>query len=219
MKNTYVDFICGILKQVKVGIPIYTKQIALQIAGEYEITEPAAAAATAVAMKRIMDAQSLPDLRCYQKGIYYRTVCTPFGESAINKERLIADRYLLPDQGYETGLTVLHQMGLTSQLPRQRTLATNHAKNCVRSDEKLGVFIRPPKTPVNAENKQYLQTLDVLNMLKRAPVDAEDPYEVIAVHIKAQGLKYDKLLALADQCYNQNTVIQLAHTASKGGGL
>ena len=40
MKNTYVDFICGILKQVKAGMPIYTKQIALQIAGEYEITQP-----------------------------------------------------------------------------------------------------------------------------------------------------------------------------------
>ena len=50
---------------------------------------------------------------------------TPFGEVGINKEQLIADKYLLPNIGYETGFTVMHQLGLTSQMPRQRILAPN----------------------------------------------------------------------------------------------
>ena len=35
----------------------------------------------------------MPELRCYQKGVYYRTAATPFGEIGINKEQLIADKY------------------------------------------------------------------------------------------------------------------------------
>lgn len=140
-----------------------------------------------MAVKRILDGRVMPDLRCYQKGVYYRTSVTPFGETGINKERLIADKYLLPDIGYETGLTILHRLGLTSQMPRERVLATNTAKDCMRTDRKLGVVIRPPKTFVTAENKDYLQLLDALDLLEKAPVDEEHPYEVIAGYIQKKG--------------------------------
>ena len=127
---------------------------------------------------------------------------------------------LLPDIGYETGLTILHYMGLTSQMPRERVLVTNVAKECMRTDKKLGVVIRPPKTPVTAENKNYLQLLDTLELLKKAPVDVEHPYEIIAEHIQRKGLQYKTLLAIADQYYNRNTILNLAHTASmKGNAL
>ena len=217
MKKTYTDFVCEQLEGVSAGIPIYTGQIAKKISMAYFLSGKAAAAATAVAVKRIMDSGLMPDLRCYQKGIYYRTVVTPFGETGVNKERLIADKYLLPDIGYETGLTVLHQMGLTSQMPRERVLATNVAKDCTREDKKLGVVIRPPKAHVTAGNKDYLQTLDALDLMEKAPVDEEHPYEIIADHIQKKSLQYKVLLALADRYYGRNTVLHLAHTANMGG--
>ena len=124
MRATYVDFTCDILKKEAVGTPIYTNHVAQQLGTAYQLEDKEAAAATAVAFKRIMDGAVLPELRCYQKGIYYRTTVTPFGEVGINKEQLIADKYLLPNIGYETGFTVMHQLGLTSQMPRQRILAT-----------------------------------------------------------------------------------------------
>lgn len=217
MKKTYTDFICEQLEEVSAGTPIYTGQIAEKISTVYSLSGKAAAAAAAVAVKRIMDSGLMPDLRCYQKGIYYRTVATPFGETGVNKERLIADKYLLPDIGYETGLTVLHQMGLTSQMPRKRVLATNAAKDCMREDKKLDVIIRPPKAQVTAKNKNYLQILDALDLLEKAPVDEEHPYEVIAGHIQKKSLQYRTLLALADRYYGRNTVLCLAHTANMGG--
>lgn len=165
----------------------------------------------------MLDGELLPELRCFQKGIYYRTAVTPFGETGINKEKLIADKYLLPDIGYETGLTTLHRMGLTSQMPRERVLATNAARDCMRTDKKLGVVIRPPKAPVTAENKEYLQILDALDLLEKAPVDEEHPYEIIADYIQKKGLTYKGLLAFADRYYNHNTVLCLAHTAGMGG--
>lgn len=217
MRKPYTTFVNEQLSKIPTGIPIYTRQIAEKIANVYNLSEKDAAAAASVAVKRILDGGMISELRCFQKGVYYRTAITPFGEAGINRERLIADKYLLPDIGYETGLTVLHRLGLTSQMPRERVLATNAAKDCMRMDKKLGVAIRPPKAPITAENKDYLQTLDVLDLLEKAPVDEEHPYEIIAEHIQRKGLQYRMLLALADQFYNLNTVLCLAHTANRGG--
>lgn len=214
---TYMDFTCDLLKQVPIGTPIYTGQIAERMADRFTLEFKDAAAATSVAVKRIMDGKIIPDLRFYQKGIYFRTIVTPFGERGIDRERLVADKYLLPDKGYETGLVLLHRMGLTTQMPKEHVIATNMAKECVRTDKKLGVVIRPPKTEINAENKAYLQMLDALELLDKAPVDAENPYEIVANHIREKDLRYEKLLFFADRYYNKNTIMQLAHTAGKGG--
>lgn len=154
---TYTKYVQNYLEQQGPGTPIYTDNIAGAMAADYGIDKKKAAAATAVAVKRIMDKGDLPDLRCYQKGIYYRTVVTPFGEMGISREKLIANKYLLHDNGYETGLRLLHHMGLTTQMPMEYLLATNAAKDCVRYDSKLGVSICPPKAPINAANKAYLQ--------------------------------------------------------------
>ena len=210
---TYMECLQSYIQRQESGEPIYTEQLAEVVAADFGITKKNAAAATAVAIKRIMDGNKLPELRCYQKGIYYRTVATPFGEMGINKEKLIANKYLNPDKGYETGLRLLHHMGLTTQMPTERLLATNAAKDCVRYDERLDVSICPPKAPITADNKAYLQTLDALEWLDKAPVDVDAPYAVLAAHIHRNGLRYETLLYYADHYYNRKTIIQLAHTA------
>ena len=214
---TYAEFVCSQLEGFQVGQPVYTGEIAEKLAIEYGLAPKEAAAATAVAFKRIMENEQHPNLRFYQKGIYYRTSRTPFGEVGINRERLIADKYLLPDNGYETGFAVLHRMGLTSQLPRERCFASNKVTDCARLDAKLGIMVRPPKTRISGENKAYLQFLDVLDLMDKAPVDAERPYALLASYIKRTDLKYEQLLALADKFYSKKTILQLAHTAGEGG--
>lgn len=217
MAHTYMSFICDKLNRTKTGVPVYSAVLAKELAREFGLNPKAAAAAVAVTLKRVMDNRLIPELRAYQKGIYYRTAATPFGELGINREQLIADKYLAPDIGYETGPGALHRMGLTTQMPKERVLATNAAHDCLRVDKRLGVMIRPPKIRVTAENKYYLQILDALDMLEHSPVDAERPYEILAEHIRKLDLQYEALLALADSHYSQNTVLRLAHTASAGG--
>ena len=217
MKKPYMDFVCEVMKRQEIGKPIYISRISEYVVETYQIPQKKAAGAVSVACKRIMDGGLIPELRFYQKGIYYRAAVTPFGETGIDKEQLIADKYLVNDTGYETGLSVLHRMGLTSQMPRERVLASNRASDCARLDARLGVVVRPPKVEINAGNKQYLKLLDVLDILADAPVDVENPYAVIGEYIGRLELEYRKLLALANNYYNRNTVIQLAHVA--GGGL
>lgn len=212
---TYTEFVLDAIKNIKIGFPIYTAKISEKIEIVYKLSKEDASAATAVAVKRIMDRNILPNLRRYQKGIYYLTSVTPFGELGINKEQLIADKYLDFDAGYETGPAILNKMGLTTQIPRERTIATNAAKDCSRVDKSLGVTIRPPKIHITAENKDYLQTLDALELIEKTPVDAEHPYEIIGNYIYAKKLNYEILLALADKYYSRNTILQLAHTAKQ----
>lgn len=211
---TYIEFVQGFVNNHPQGAPIYTNKIADALAGTYGLEKKKAAAAAAVAVKRIMTGGFIPDLRFYQKGIYYRTASTPFGETGINKEQLIANKYLIHDNGYETGLGLLHSLGLTSQMPNEHTIATNAAKDCVRYDRRLDVSVCPPKTHINAENKAYLQVLDALDIMDNAPVDADNPYGILAEHIRQNGLSYETLLYYADKYYNRRTIINLAHTTS-----
>ncbi len=213
---TYNDYIIQAVAAVPAGVPVYTADLAEKLMAAYSLEKDKAKAAVSVAMKRIMDNQLCPNLRFYQKGIYYIAVKTAFGETGINKELLIRRKYLHPDNGYETGYGALYKMGLTTQLPGDRVIATNAATECLREDKKLGVFVKPAKTQVTTANKLYLQLLDAVELLDKAPVDGGDPYAILAAHIQNHQLQYDKLLALADRYYNKNTIIQIAHIAATG---
>ena len=212
---TYLEFCAAYLNQQKPGVPIYTRKIAEKMADTLGLAQKTASAATAVAIKRILARGLVPNLRFYQKGIYYLTTHTAFGELGINKEQLIFDKYLAFDIGYETDLSFLHRMGLTTQIPRERIIATNAAKDGTRRDERLDVTIRPPKTQILTGNRAYLQILDAMECMGRAPVDAVRPHKVFADYIRENGLDYEKLLYFADRYYGRNTVLQLAHTAGE----
>lgn len=217
MKQPYMDFLIEIIEKNNTGTPIYTSVLAEMLAREYALPVKKAAAATAVAVGRILENDRIENLRYYQKGIYYRTKETAFGEVGINKEQLIADKYLNENCGYEGGLAMLQIIGLTTQVPKERVIITNKAGEYARKDKKLGIIIKPPKTKINAENKDYLRTLDILDAMKTAPIDAENPYGIIAKFISEKKLEFKVLLAMADQFYNQATVLELAHTAGIGG--
>ena len=59
-----------------------------------------------------------------------------------------------------------------------------------------------------------LQVLDALDIMDNAPVDADNPYGILAEHIRQNGLSYETLLYYADKYYNRRTIINLAHTTS-----
>ena len=212
---TYCDYVVEYINNTPKSAPIYVADIGDMVGKDYKLPIEKANAAVAVAMKRIMTRKQIPDLRFYQKGIYYRTETTPFGDTGIDKELLIKRKYLDNDQGYETGVRLLYKIGLTTQLPNTRLIATNAAKVCIRRDEKLNVAVCPPKAMITRENKDYLQLLDVLEMLDRTPIDAEDPYGILAEYIKQKDLEYGLLLALANKYYPQRTIMHLAQTASE----
>ena len=212
-KMTYMEFIRAYISDVEIGQPIYSVDIARDLATQYGITDGKARRIVANVIKQIMDREIQPNLRFFHRGIYYLTSVTPFGEVGINTEQLISDKYLKQDQGYEGALTFLYCIGLTTQIPRSREVITNKAKNRARYDKHLDVMIRPPKTPITAENKLYLQLLDVLERLDTAPIDNEQPYQTIVAYIQERNLQYETLLALADRHYTKECLLHLLQIA------
>ncbi len=210
---TYTDFIRGQLQKYAPGQPIYASLLAREMEKHFGISEKKAGAAVAVTVSRIMANRDDQKLRTFQKGIYYLTEETPFGVIDIDKDQLIFEKYLFSSHGYESGLGFLNRLGLTTQMPKTRDVVTNHATDGTRWDEKLGVRIHPAKTPVTPENKPYLQILDAMEIMKKAPVDAENPYRIFARFIDENALNYQTLLSLAGSYYSQTTLKILAKTA------
>lgn len=213
----YTDFVIEKIREAPAGCPIYIGDIAKELAGYYSIDAKKASAAASVAIKRIIDNDKVKGLRIFKKGVYYIANETPFGETGIDKEKLVYNKYIQNGEGYIGGFMILYQMGLTTQIPRTKEIVTNAAKDCLRKDELLGVSIRPPKVAITEENKEYLRTLDAIELMDKAPVDVDHPYSILANHIRNKELKYDIMLALADKYYSKSTIYRLAHTASAGG--
>ncbi len=213
---TYIDFVTEQIKHIEPGTPIYIADLAVLLAEKFDLKINKANAATSVAMKRILDRKYFPYLRFYKKGIYYFTIDTPFGEVGIDKEQLIQRKYLSHDTGYETEYTALYRLGLTTQVPAERVIVTNKTKEGLRMDKNLGVYTRCPKTEITKDNKNYLQVLDVLGLIDKAPIDAEEPYILLSNYLVSRNLRYDKLLALANRYYPQNAAIEIARIANAG---
>lgn len=209
MNKIYISFIQDLILEKEIRKPIYISYLINCVTKEYDLTLEKATAAVSVALKRIMDANAIPELRFYKKGIYYRSVSTPFGDVGIDKEQLIKDKYLYDDNGYEGGLNLLNKLGLTTQMPNKRVLVTNKADNHFDADKELDVVVHSPKTVINKENKRYLMVLDILEQINDAPIDIEDPYRLIRDYINQLGLDYSKLFVLANNYYDKDTVTQL----------
>ena len=216
MRKTYKEFIKEQLTTMKQGEPIYTKDLAERMSDEYGLSDDKARAAVSVAMARILSEKDEFHLRFYKRGIYYLTNFTPFGETGIDTEALIRRKYIDDDNGYESGLTLLNKIGLTTQLPKKREFVSNNATDCIREDKDLGVMVRPPKEKITKDNKDYLRYLDILDMIGKAPIDVREPYTLLADFLRSEGLEYGKLLALANKFYPHSILLKLANVAEAG---
>lgn len=143
------------------------------------------------------------------KGVYCKKIKTPFGYYVPNKEILFC-RQLIKDEnhviGYETGLSVLNQIGLVSQMPKKRYIATN--RHIRRVPEGIQVEIRKPPIMVTAENYRYLQILDVIDELDEAPIDTPKPTAVVRKVAKELDLDTDQLILMARKHYKTKTLMK-----------
>ena len=108
--------------------------------------------------------------------------------------------------GYETGLSVLNRLGLVSQMPKRKSIATNRYTKRVPAG--MQVEIKRPSVMVKRSNYRYLQILDVIRDLDRAPVDAAKPEELLKGTIKALELDTDVLIYMARNFYNTRILIK-----------
>jgi len=101
-------------------------------------------------------------------------------------------------------------------MPNVCYIATNKAKENTRVDRDLNIVLKKPRRQINRENKRYLQFLDILDYMEKAPLDAENPLAVLAGFVQEYKLKYDKIFALANRYYSERVIIKIAGVAEEG---
>ena len=186
--------------------PILTAQITQYVAKETGLDETYVKKAVNVNMARLERAGEI--LRI-EKGVYCKKIKTAFGYYTPDKENLFC-RQLLYDAdnviGYETGLSVLNRLGLVSQMPKRRCIATNRYTKRIPAG--MQVEIKRPSVNVNRFNYRYLQILDVIRDLDHALVDAAKPEELLKGTVKTLELDTNVLIYMARKFYNPGILIK-----------
>ena len=198
-----IDEIQKIILGYPVGEPIFSKDIVKVISGTNDLPLSSVSKYVPVAFRRLMDKGI--KVKRFEKGIYYRYENCPFGETGINKNKIIAKKYLQGNRGYETGPAVLHAMGFTTLMSNvPRAFVSNAAASRSFTDKKFNIKIIKPKTLLSEKNIRYFQFLDLLKLIDEIPIDNEHPEIFLKKFVELYDLKPDIIVLNAHKFYNKN---------------
>lgn len=186
--------------------PILTEQITKYVAQQIKQDKIVVKKAVNVNMARLEKAGYIIRI---SKGIYCKRIPTAFGYYIPNREVLFCKQLLYEAErviGYETGLSAMNRIGLVSQMPNRRYIATNLYKKKIPAD--ILIEIRKPPVVVNETNFRYLQLLDTINDMDEAPVDTARPADVIKTTARELHLNTDMLILMARKHYSKKTLIR-----------
>lgn len=206
---TYTDYLTTRIKTYDYGEPIYASSLANDLSLKYSLSKDKSLRACAVAIKRLLDNEKIKGLKTYQKGIYYLSKKTSFGDSKIDKNKIIYEKYLKDDNGYFAGADILNKIGLSTQMSKDIVVVSNNCYDCLRKNKKLGVIVKPPKTKINNDNKKYLQFLDIIELIDKNYINEKNPYKLLSKYIKDNKLDYKKLFTLSKDLYNDHVSLRL----------
>ena len=205
-KVKYKDLILQYLTALNPDQMITTKQVVQYVAEQLHLEAAAVKKTVNVNMARLEKEGQILRLT---RGVYCRKIKTAFGYYIPDKEILFCRQLLRNENGvigYETGLSALNRIGLVSQMPKKRCIATNlHTK---RIPKGMQIEIRKPLVMVNADNFRYLQILDVISQLDMAPVDTAKTAEIVRTAAHGFSLETDQLILLARKYYGQKTLVR-----------
>ena len=153
----------------------------------------------------------------YQKGIYYKTKRTPFGNVGIDYANIVSEIYLMEDEkiiGYETGPSFFNKIGLTTQMSKKTYIVTNNNRRKIKDLAEEIVLIKPIKE-INNDNYRYFQFLDLLNNKFDVQIEAADYLYKLENFINKFDLNYKRLMAFAYE-YNNNEIYKKLAQLAKG---
>lgn len=114
----------------------------------------------------------------YERGLYYIPTQTVFGPSILDPGKVITKKYIFDGSevvGYYSGMTLLSQLRLTTQMPNVVEIFTNNETSNTR-DVYVGkqkVLLRKARTPINRSNAAVLSFLEMMNSITPKFVDDE----------------------------------------------
>jgi hypothetical protein len=211
-QKRYKQFIAELIDQIPEGIPIFSMEIVQKVMNEFSIEQSQARTVVNTNLNRLKNGEKIEGFR---RGIYYKPKQTTFGKSHLNPAHVIMKMYVNPNDkivvGYETGASLLHKLGLTTQMPKYQFIATNNTSHNRVADD-LKVVLRKPRMEVAIENYLYLQVLDALENKDRIAIDIPYPDDLITKYIEDNKIDFGKLLATASK-YPKRVYLRLEKVA------
>lgn len=144
-----------------------------------------------------------------EKGVYCHRIKTAFGYYTPDRETLFCRQLLRAGDeviGYETGLSLLNRVGLVSQMPKCRCIATNLYSK--RVPDGIRIEIKKPAVRIDSANYRYLQILDAIRETENAPVDTVNPEMLIRKTVESLQLDPQQLILIARKYYRQKTLLK-----------
>lgn len=207
----YMNYIEEYVKNIDFQTPIFTKNI-YEYVKKYSDNVNQLLLNTYI--KRYMEKNDF--FVRYAKGIYYKTIRTPFGAAPIDLKQLYKMLFIYDGDdviGYETGPSFMTKLGLTTQLSKKIYFTTENNRNTIIKDY---VELIKPVIDVTKSNYKYLQILDVINNKFNVYYEVENPNDIIYKYIKDNDLSFEKLLFYSRYYNNNNLVLKIADIARLG---
>jgi hypothetical protein len=212
-KEHYATFITHLIENFPVGTPIFNEEVTTVVVNEFHMDLDRARKLVNTNMNRLNGEL----VENYSKGIYYKPRVTAFGKSPLNPTQLIVKKYIKSNDtvyGYETGASLLQQLGLTTQIPKYQYIATNVAQHVGNKiDRNLKVVLRKPKLKVTPDNFKYLQFLDALENKDHTIIDAAKPFQTLNNFIEKNHLDFRKLASIAKSHYSVEVCFRILDLA------
>ena len=208
--KTIMELITEYIENAKIGYPIFTSDIHDYVLNEIEDAKP-------LVINEYINryGKKHTDFIRYKKGIYYKCVDTVFGKTKIKYADLVKRLYLEDDDevyGYETGPSLINNLGLTTQVPKYTYFATNKLQ-VDKVDNTIELV--KPMVKVTKENFKYLQILDVISNKYGVPFEVDNPNEIIRDVIDDNNLGFEGLLYYAT-FYKDNGIYKKIANLARG---
>ena len=120
-----------------------------------------------------------------------------FGDSFLNPQKIVEKRFLSDGNevyGYITGISLLNQTGISTQVPNLIELVTNKESTRVR-DIRIGKQIiraRRSRTTITKENAAALQFLDLMNSITPSAMSETERF-MLSKYVKDSGVKKETI--------------------------
>jgi len=129
-------------------------------------------------------------------GVFYKPKQTAFGELKPDEEKIITP-YLFKNGkriAYITGLLLYNKMGLTTQIPKEISIASTKKRIYISKGKIKGIAVKS-YMEVTDENYKYLELLDSIKDFKNIPdLDKESAIKILTNKILELNNKQKKEL-------------------------
>lgn len=210
MNVNYSEYTRNAIESFPINVPIFSETVAKTVSYEVGVPTEDIKRVVNLNLKRLTDSNVIERI---QKGVYYKPKITAFGKTKPPIELVIAETCMKKDDnkiGYIGGKTLLHDLGLTTLMPKNKVIVTNKYRTKLPQDAQI--ILKKSVIKITDENARYLQLIDAIAMLDTEYIDAQYPEKIIRHWVHKFELDKLTMIKLAKRHYPQRVLFAVLET-------